>query len=221
MFYLEDAKELMRRGVDGLAHSVRDQEVDEEYLRLAKEKGITQLATLTGHSANVVYAEGATFLDEPGLQLLFPSSLLETLGSKEYQERLANNPNSASRRQVFETAIRNTSKVAAAGIPIAVGTDSGGVGRFQGLWEHREMELLVKAGLTPMQAIQAATVNSARFLGVDDKYGTIAAGKIADFIVLDADPLSDITNSRKIDAVWMNGKLVNRSQLAQAPTATN
>ncbi len=221
MFYLEDAKELMRRGVDGLAHSVRDQEVDEEYLRLAKEKGITQLATLTGHSANVVYAEGATFLDEPGLQLLFPSSLLETLGSQEYQERLANNPNSASRRQVFETAIRNTGKVAAAGIPIAVGTDSGGVGRFQGLWEHREMELLVKAGLTPMQAIQAATVNGARFLGVDDKYGTIAAGKVADFIVLDADPLSDITNSRKIDAVWMNGKPVNRSQLAQAPTATN
>ncbi len=81
------------------------------------------------------------------------------------------------------------------------------------------MELLVQAGLTPMEAIQAATVNAARFLGVDDRYGTLTPGKVADLIVLHADPLADITNSRKIDAVWMNGKPVDRVALASGSAA--
>ena len=117
---------------------------------------------------------------------------------------------------------RNLAKVAAAGIPIAVGTDSGGPGRFQGLWEHREMELMVKAGLTPMQAIQAATANGAKFLGLENQYGTLEPGKIADLIILGADPLEDIRNTRNIDEVWMNGERVNRDELpisTASPTA--
>lgn len=211
---LEDAKELIRRGVDGLAHSVRDKEVDAEFLKLAKDKGITQIATLVGHNAGIAYAEGAPFLSDPGLPVLFSPLVLRTMGSKEYQQRVANAPTFARSRAEFEVAFKNLAKVAAAGIPIAVGTDSGQPGRFQGLWEHREMELLVKAGLSPMQAIQAATINGARFLRVDQQYGTLAPGKIADFIVLNADPLSDITNSRKIEAVWMNGRPVDRAALA-------
>ena len=214
IYYLEDAKELIRRGLDALAHSVRDQEVDEEFLRLAKEAGITQITTLVGHSANVAYAEGPTFLDDPGLPLLFPASVLETVGSKEYQEMVAKNLGERSGRRAVETTMKNTARVSAAGIPIALGTDSSGAGRFQGLSEHREMELLVNAGLTPMQAIRAATINAAKFLGVEDRYGTLEPGKVADFILLDANPLDDITNSRKIEAVWMNGEPVNRAALA-------
>ena len=216
IYYLEDAKELIRRGIDALAHTVRSEEVDEEFLQLAREAGVTQLSTLIGPFANIAYLEGPTFLDEPGLSLLFPASVLETLRSKEYQQRLAENQDARSRRRSYEIQMKNVAKVAAAGIPIAVATDSSGAGRFQGLWEHLEMELLVNAGLTPIEAIRAATVNGAKFLGVEDRYGTLAPGKVADFIVLNANPLDDITSSRQIDAVWINGNPVDRAALASA-----
>ena len=214
MFYLEDAKELMRRGLDALAHSVRDKEVDEEFLALAKENGVTQVATLVGHYGNQTFPEDTSFLDDPGVPLMVPADALETLRSKEYQNKQAQSPTRERSRRHYETALKNAAKVAAAGIPIAIGTDSSGVGRVQGLWEHREMEHLVKAGLTPMEAIQAATMNGAKLLGVEDKYGSLEPGKVADLIVLNANPLSDITNSLNIDAVWMNGKPVNRAGLA-------
>lgn len=216
--YLDDAKELIRRGIDVLAHNVRDKEVDEEFIELAKARGIAVLPLLVGAQANLAYAEGASFLSDPGLPVLFPASLLETLGSKEYQEQIARSPDLASSRRDYEMASRNVAKIAAAGIPIALGSDSGSPGRFPGLWEHREMELLVKAGLTPMQAIQAATINGARLLKLDSQYGSLAPNRVADFLIVNGDPLADITNSRKIDSVWMNGKQVDRSALAPART---
>ena len=216
--YLDDAKELIRRGVDVLAHQVRDKEVDEEFLELAKARGIAVLPLLAGAQADIAYAEGASFLSDPGLPVLFPASVLQTLGSKEYQEGIARSRTFANSQKDYEIASRNTAKIAAAGIPIAVGSDSGSPGRFPGLWEHREMELLVKAGLTPMQAIQAATINGARILKLDGQYGSLAPHRAADFIILNGDPLTDITNSRKIDSVWMNGKQVDRNALAPPRT---
>jgi len=218
-YNLEEVKDLIRRGVTFLAHSILDKEVDEEFLTLAKEKGVLVVPTLSAHDVNLAYADGAPFLDDPGLALLFPASVLEILGSQEYQGTLARDPQMDTWHRYYATAVRNTVKIAAAGIPIALGTDSGLVRRFPGLWEHREMELLVQAGLTPMQAIQAATINGAKFLGLDHDYGTLSPGKVADFLVLDADPLSDITNSRKIDSVWMNGKAVDRAAFTSGPPA--
>ncbi|MBI1956548.1 MAG: amidohydrolase family protein [Acidobacteria bacterium] len=222
LYALEEAKEMIRRGVDALAHSIRDKEVDDEFLKLAKEHGVTQITTLVGHYGDLAYAkQDASFLDDPGLPFLFPESVLQVLRNRRSQT--ATHPEVAAAmiegvlapfQEQFDMAVRNTAKIAAAGIPIAIGTDSGGPGRFPGLWEHREMELLVRAGLTPMQAIQAATINGARFLRLEKKYGSLEAGKVADFIVLNADPLADITNTRKIDAIWMNGKLVDRGALA-------
>jgi len=214
---LEDARELVRRGLDALAHSIRDNEVDAEYIKLAKEKGVTQVADLVGHRASIDYAEGAAFLRDPGLPGLFPPEVLRTLATKDYQQKFATSPTLARTRREYDLAAKNMIKLAAAGIPIVVGTDSGDVGHFQGLWEHREMELMVKAGLTPMQAIRAATINGARLLGVDKRLGSLEAGKVADFIVLNADPLSDITNTLKIDSVWMNGRQVDRNSLKSYP----
>jgi len=215
MKYLDDTKELMRRGIDVLAHSVRDKEVDEEFLQLAKGRGVIQLATMAGMEGTLAYAAGnPSFLSDPGLPVLFPASLLQTLGGKEYQEQTAKSPTLKATRAEYELALKNTAKVAAAGIPLALGSDSGSPGRFPGLWEHREMELLVRAGLTPMQAIHAATINGARILKLDSQYGSLAPNRVADFIILNGDPLADITNSRKIDSVWMNGKQVDRNALA-------
>jgi imidazolonepropionase-like amidohydrolase len=211
LYALDDAKELMRRGIDALAHNVRDKEVDEEFLTLAKEHGVTQISVLVGAKSSVLYAEEREFLDDPALPLLFPSSVLDAVRGNNYRQSAVSDAQ-RSRRQ-YEMASRNTAKVHRAGIPIAVGTDSQGAGRFQGLWEHIELELLVEAGLTPMEAIQAATANGARFLSVENRFGTLEPGKVADFLILNSDPLSDISNSRDIDAVWMNGQPVDRDSL--------
>jgi imidazolonepropionase-like amidohydrolase len=217
LYALEEAKELIRRGVDGLAHSIRDHLVDEEFLTLARDRGIIALPALVGHGANLAYADGPDFLDDPALPLLFPDTVLEIMGSREYQEGLADAPNLVQTRQDYAMAAANALRMHEAGIPLGIGTDSGPPGRFQGLWEHREMELLVEAGLSPLEAIRAATLNGARFLGIQDDFGSIEAGKVADLVILDADPLEDIRNSRRIHQVWMAGRPVDRGLERPSP----
>jgi imidazolonepropionase-like amidohydrolase len=100
-----------------------------------------------------------------------------------------------------------------AGIDIVMGTDSGGgPGRFQGYFEHLELEYETKAGLTPMQALVSATSAPAKLLKINDRAGTLEKGKWADFVVLSANPLEDITNTRKIDSVWIGGVRVHAKQ---------
>lgn len=91
---------------------------------------------------------------------------------------------------------------------MAMGTDTGPPGRFQGYFEHLEMEMMADAGLTPMQVITAATGGAARCVGLDQEIGTIEPGKRADFIVLQSNPLDDIRNTRTIESVWINGNPV-------------
>jgi imidazolonepropionase-like amidohydrolase len=93
-------------------------------------------------------------------------------------------------------------------VKIAFGTDSGIPTRFPGYFEHRELQLMVEAGLTPMQAIVAATGTNAEILGGAKEFGTLQAGRKADFMVLDANPLDDIHNTEKLAAVWQSGKIV-------------
>ena len=211
---LEDGKELIRRGVAALVHTAP--EVDEELVQLASDRGVAMMPTLAGAYGARAYAEGASFLSDPGLPRLFPGSVLETLGSAAYQERIANSMNLDEARAQYERAADFAAQAAEAGIPFFVGSDSGPPTRFPGFWEHREMELLVGAGLAPMEAIRAATINSARVLGVDSEHGSLEAGKTADFVILNANPLADITNSRNIDSVWMNGQPVDRATLGAA-----
>ena len=89
-----------------------------------------------------------------------------------------------------------------------MGTDTGPPGRFQGYFEHRELELMIESGLTPLRTIAASTGEAARCLGLREQLGTIEVGKWADFIVLGANPLDDIRNTREIESVWISGNQV-------------
>ena len=100
-----------------------------------------------------------------------------------------------------------------AGVPLMAGTDTGDPFTFPGLDLHRELRLLVDAGLTPLQALRAATITPAKYLDADESLGTIAAGKLADLVLLSADPLENIDNTRKIAAVILGGKYLSRARL--------
>jgi imidazolonepropionase-like amidohydrolase len=109
-------------------------------------------------------------------------------------------------KEHLPVALRNLKILSDAGIPIAMGTDSGGgAGRFQGYFEHLELEYETKAGLTPMQALVSATSGAAKAINISAQVGTLEKGKWADFLVLSANPMDDIRNTRKIESVWIGG----------------
>ncbi|MDO8991414.1 MAG: amidohydrolase family protein, partial [Daejeonella sp.] len=111
----------------------------------------------------------------------------------------------------FRVALQNVKKLHDAGVLVALGTDSGAFPiRAQGFAEHLELELLVEAGLSPLEAIRIATLNAARVLRIEKDYGSIEKGKIADLLILDANPLENIQNTRKIYAVYRVGQMVSR-----------
>lgn len=200
VYYLADAKELVNEGVDVIAHSIRDQEVDDELIAAMKERGTRYIPTLFLDEAFFVYADqpewmkGDFFLKalEPGVEeLVKPQNFKERPGS----------------RDVLARAMRNVKKLHDAGIPVGLGTDSGATPlRVQGFAEHRELQLLVTAGLTPLEAIRCATKGNAELIGEGDRTGSLEAGKQADFLVLGADPSEDIRNTEKIEEVWITGK---------------
>jgi imidazolonepropionase-like amidohydrolase len=127
------------------------------------------------------------------------------LEGPDYRERTLGLPATARNRVAVATNKQNLKALHDAGIPIALGSDSGVGLRIPGVAEHLELALMVEAGLTPMQAISIATSKTAAALKLDDR-GTVAAGKLADLVVLDADPSSQIANTRKIQTVWHRGK---------------
>lgn len=116
-------------------------------------------------------------------------------------------------KKVFSKELEIVAAMQRAGVQILAGTDTLNPFCFPGFSLHDELGLLVQSGLTPMQALQAATLNPARFLGREKDFGTIAKGKMADLVLLDANPLDDIGNTRKISAVVFGGKLLARARL--------
>ena len=205
IFYLEDAKALARAGVDFLAHSVRDREVDPELISLLKERTLCLCPTLTREVSAFVYDSTPEFFSDPYLRNEADPAVLAALSSPERQKAVKN---AAAYRRALEVASANLKKLSDVGLPIAFGTDSGPAGRFQGYFEHLELELMAKAGLAPMKILVAATSGAARCLGVADSLGSIAPGKWADLVVLEKDPLADIKNARAIESVWIAGRRV-------------
>jgi imidazolonepropionase-like amidohydrolase len=190
IFDLEDAKGLVRAGVDALAHGVRDRDVDDELVALLKQR--PQLV-LTPN------------LPDRGVRVDM-GWLKPSLGPNQYAMLEQANTDRPLAQSFYGIQARNLATLNAAGVRITLGTDGN---RAWG--PHEEMQDMVAAGMTPMQVIVAATRNSAEFLRLKDT-GTLEAGKSADFLVLDANPLDDITNTRRISAVVLRGAPLERSQ---------
>ena len=210
IFYLEDARTLVEAGLDGLALSVRDQPVDDAFIASLKRRGAYQAAaTLSREISTFIYARPHPFLSEPFFTRSVSAGVTETLKSPAYQKRIASDPDYPKYPGFLEMAKKNLKKLVDSGVKFGFGTDTGPPARFPGYFEHWEMELMVEAGLTPMQVITAASKNGAEFLGVSRDLGTLEAGKWADLIVLGRNPLDDIRNSRSIETVLIAGNRVN------------
>jgi imidazolonepropionase-like amidohydrolase len=208
IFYLADAKQLVNGGVDALAHSVRDQPVDQELIDSMKQHGTWQeAATLTREASMVVYAKPPAFLNDPFFSRSVSPAALAILKDPSYQKKIAADPDFAKYSSLLGMAQQNLKRLADGGVRYGMGTDSGVPGRFPGSFEQWEMELMVDAGLTPSQVIVAATKSGAEFLRAKD-LGTLEVGKWADLIVLGANPAANIRNTHTIEAVYIAGNRV-------------
>jgi imidazolonepropionase-like amidohydrolase len=198
VYYLKDAKELLRAGIDGFAHGIRDLEVDDEIIGLFKAR--PQVFVIPNLPDTPPSGNDLVWLSET-----LPSAQIEVL------KRAA--ATTLSRPRLFDVQARSLKKLVAAAVRIAFGTDAG-IGAPYGWSAHAEIADMVAAGMTPAQAIVAATRTSAEVLRLDS-LGTLATGKSADFIVLNANPLDDITNTRRIAQVYLRGRLVDRAALSR------
>ena len=209
MYYLEDARKLVLAGSDMIAHSVRDKPVDDAFIQLIRERKIPYCATLTREVSTFVYGDTADFFSDPFFTREYDEATIAPLKDAARQLQVRNNRNAQIYRQQLPEAMANLKTLFDAGVPIVFGTDSGVPTRFMGYFEHMEMQMMAEAGLTPMQILVSATKNAAEYMGLKD-LGTLSAGHWADFIILGADPLTDIRNVRKISAVYIGGEEVKR-----------
>jgi imidazolonepropionase-like amidohydrolase len=207
-YELADAKMLVERGLNVLAHNIRDREVDAEIISLLKQRNVTLIPTLIRDEFLFAYGDAPAWIDDPFFLKFVTPERLKVLKTK-IREQQANHPQRALLKAGFEMNKINLKKLADAGVRIALGTDSGcAADRFfiQGYSEHREMELMVQSGLTTMQVIQSFSKGASEALGIDKEFGTLAKGKMADLLVLEKNPLDNITNMRSFRTIYLAGK---------------
>jgi imidazolonepropionase-like amidohydrolase len=201
---LRQAKEALRAGADGLVHSVTDAPLDDEFITLMKKNGATYTTTLSLYTAFADVAAWMRRLAALDMSGRGPTDIYAKYqtpeGAKAYHAVVSMFPPDNLRH-----AKANVRRAVDAGIPVLAGTDTGMPGVLLGVSSQMELVLLVDAGLTTQQALAAATINPARAIGRGNEQGTIERGKLADLLVLDADPLADIHNIGKVHLVFKGG----------------
>ncbi len=205
---LRDAKDLLRAGIDVFAHMISD--VDDELVALFKQHPNTAVLSALGGPRRAVYAPWLNPVHPLILETVLPEQIkrLQSRFPLTAPEQLANS------KAAWDRLATGIARLSAAGVKIGVGTDGGGQqgDQFIGWTMHTELENMVMAGIPPARALIAGTRTSAEILGLTD-LGTVAVGKSADFVVLDANPLDDITNTRRISNVYLRGHRVDREKL--------
>jgi len=199
---------VLRLGADLIAHSVRDEEIDAETIALLKKTGAFYCPTLMREVSTYVYADKPAFLDDPFLLKDVNRAELARARDPQFQDNIRSSKAAAWYREHLDVAKRNLKRHEDAGVPVVMGTDTGPPQRFQGYFEHLELEQMAQAGLTPMQVIVSASSTAAQCLRAPD-LGTLEKGKWADFLLLGANPLDDIRNTRKLESVWIAGNRVS------------
>ena len=210
LFYLGDAKSILDAGGDLVAHSIRDAEVDADVIAKLRAKGVCVSPTLMREVSTFVYESIPEFFADSQFLAHANPEWVATLKEPARQQAMRTSQSAQRYKVALDVASKNLKRLVDAGVPIAMGTDTGPTGRFQGYFELMELERMVSAGLTPAQALAAATRDAARCMKLDRDLGTLQTGKWADFVVLDADPLANIRNVRRIASVWIAGNRVPR-----------
>jgi imidazolonepropionase-like amidohydrolase len=211
IFYLDDAKDLLRAGVDLIAHSVRDKEIDDEFISLMKRRDVPYCPTLTREISTFIYESTPAFFSDPFFLREADREVIAQLQEPARQEAMRRSPSAQRYKVALEVALRNLKRADDAGLFVVMGTDAGPfANRFQGYFEHLEMEMMAQAGLTPSRIIRSATGDAARAIRVES-VGSLRKGVWADMVVLDRDPMKDIRHTRTIASVWIAGNEVGRA----------
>jgi imidazolonepropionase-like amidohydrolase len=211
VFYLSDARELVDAGVDAFAHLVRDREMDDALVEAIVRRTVYVMPNLGG-AERTTHAAAPPWL---GSWLSGPLLLSDTVSANVIQRMKDGRrepAEAAASRDRYAILQRSLARLNAAGARIILGSDTGLPDHFFGFAEQRELQLMVAAGMTPAQVIVAATSRPAEYLRLRN-IGTLAAGKSADFLVLDANPLDDITNTRRISKVYLRGRELDRAAM--------
>ena len=209
IYSLADAKATLAGGADFIAHSVRDVPVDEAFITAMKGRDICYSPTFTREISTFIYDATPTWVDDPFFVKGVTADIITQLKDPQRHEQIRNGAGWKAGQQYkasLEVAKRNLKTLVDRGVRIAFGTDTGPPARFQGFFEHLELEMMVEAGLTPMQALVSATGDAARCHQRTGQLGTLAAGAAADLLILGSNPLANIRNTRSIEQVWINGR---------------
>jgi imidazolonepropionase-like amidohydrolase len=207
IFYLADARATLDAGADFIGHSVRDVPVDAGFANALKARDVCYCPTFTREVSTFAYESTPPWVNDPFFTKGVSADIVAQLSDPGRQAQTRANPAAKLGQQYkagLEVAKKNLKTLVDQGVRIAMGTDTGPPARFQGYFEHLEMEMMVDAGMTPMQVLVSATGDAARCHRNND-LGVLAAGRVADLLVLGANPIENIRNLRSIEQVWIAG----------------